>query len=175
MLKFENLLRWSFFTIYSLWVTLNTLNMWYIDICVYGRPIYVTLIARRSKEFAGTRFLKRGANDEVRTLLLCMVASIVIFSYYLRGSVWLMHVPPVTTHDDRWPLFPFWQSFAVGKNLSSDTQIRVIDRELCTKMLRNLSEKRVAKFSLTTLGYWVLCGKNFPCHWYFLRNWKQAQ
>lgn len=37
------------------------------DICVYGRPIYVTLIARRSKEFAGTRFLKRGANDEVGT------------------------------------------------------------------------------------------------------------
>lgn len=36
-----------------------------LDICVYGRPIYVTLIARRSKEFAGTRFLKRGANDEV--------------------------------------------------------------------------------------------------------------
>lgn len=35
------------------------------DICVFGRPIYVTLIARRSKEFAGTRFLKRGANDEV--------------------------------------------------------------------------------------------------------------
>lgn len=25
----------------------------------------MTLIARRSKEFAGTRFLKRGANDEV--------------------------------------------------------------------------------------------------------------
>ena len=24
------------------------------------------MIARRSKEFAGTRFLKRGANDEVR-------------------------------------------------------------------------------------------------------------
>ena len=27
--------------------------------------MYVTLIARRSKEFAGTRFLKRGANDKV--------------------------------------------------------------------------------------------------------------
>lgn len=39
------------------------------DICVYGRPIYVTLIARRSKEFAGTRFLKRGANDEVHLIL----------------------------------------------------------------------------------------------------------
>ena len=34
------------------------------DIAVYGRCIYLTMIARRSKEFAGTRFLKRGANDE---------------------------------------------------------------------------------------------------------------
>lgn len=34
------------------------------DVSVYGRPMYLTMIARRSKEFAGTRFLKRGANDE---------------------------------------------------------------------------------------------------------------
>jgi len=34
------------------------------NICVYGKPIYVTLIARRSNQFAGTRFLKRGVNDE---------------------------------------------------------------------------------------------------------------
>ena len=38
----------------------------FTDISVFGRPIYLTMIARRSKEFAGTRFLKRGANDEVR-------------------------------------------------------------------------------------------------------------
>ncbi|KAK8761188.1 hypothetical protein V5799_027548 [Amblyomma americanum] len=31
---------------------------------VYGRPIYLTLIARRSQKFSGTRFLKRGANCE---------------------------------------------------------------------------------------------------------------
>ena len=37
----------------------------FADISVFGRPIYLTMIARRSKEFAGTRFLKRGANDEV--------------------------------------------------------------------------------------------------------------
>ena len=30
---------------------------------VYGRPVYITLIARRSRYFAGARFLKRGAND----------------------------------------------------------------------------------------------------------------
>ncbi|KAI9106321.1 SacI homology domain-containing protein [Phlyctochytrium arcticum] len=32
-------------------------------ISVFGRSIYVTLIARRSRYFAGARFLKRGVND----------------------------------------------------------------------------------------------------------------
>ncbi|ROL45221.1 Polyphosphoinositide phosphatase [Anabarilius grahami] len=34
------------------------------EMLIYGRPVYVTLIARRSSRFAGTRFLKRGANCE---------------------------------------------------------------------------------------------------------------
>ncbi|XP_028391065.1 polyphosphoinositide phosphatase-like [Dendronephthya gigantea] len=33
------------------------------NISVYGRPLYLTLIGRRSNEYAGTRFLKRGSND----------------------------------------------------------------------------------------------------------------
>ena len=32
---------------------------------MYGKSIYLTLIARRSNKFAGTRFLKRGANCDV--------------------------------------------------------------------------------------------------------------
>ncbi|KAJ8315856.1 hypothetical protein KUTeg_008006, partial [Tegillarca granosa] len=32
------------------------------NICVFGKPVFLTLIARRSNKFAGTRFLKRGAN-----------------------------------------------------------------------------------------------------------------
>ncbi|TVY60749.1 Polyphosphoinositide phosphatase [Lachnellula suecica] len=38
----------------------------YIDhsaLSVYGRTVYLTVIARRSRFFAGARFLKRGAND----------------------------------------------------------------------------------------------------------------
>ncbi|KAL3426024.1 Polyphosphoinositide phosphatase [Phlyctema vagabunda] len=38
----------------------------YIDqaaLSVYGRSVYITVIARRSRYFAGARFLKRGAND----------------------------------------------------------------------------------------------------------------
>ncbi|SGY30580.1 BQ5605_C002g01166 [Microbotryum silenes-dioicae] len=31
---------------------------------VFGRTIYITLIARRSRHFAGARFLKRGANEQ---------------------------------------------------------------------------------------------------------------
>ncbi|KAM0793180.1 hypothetical protein ACM66B_000653 [Microbotryomycetes sp. NB124-2] len=31
---------------------------------VFGRTVYVTLIARRSRHFAGARFLKRGVNDQ---------------------------------------------------------------------------------------------------------------
>ncbi|XP_066936633.1 polyphosphoinositide phosphatase-like [Clytia hemisphaerica] len=53
------------------------------NVCVYGKPLYVTLIARRSNKFAGTRFLKRGANDEgfvandVETEQICHDASTI--------------------------------------------------------------------------------------------------
>lgn len=36
------------------------------EVSIFGRTVYVTLIARRSRYFAGARFLKRGVNDEVR-------------------------------------------------------------------------------------------------------------
>lgn len=38
------------------------------ELLIYGRPVHITLIARRSSKFAGTRFLKRGANCEVQQL-----------------------------------------------------------------------------------------------------------
>ena len=45
---------------------------------------------------------------------------------------------------------------AGGKDLSNNTQIRVIgllEPEICTKMLKMLSEKLWAKFPATTHGY----------------------
>lgn len=36
-----------------------------IALSIYGRTVYITVIARRSRFFAGARFLKRGANDLV--------------------------------------------------------------------------------------------------------------
>ena len=37
------------------------------ELAVFGRTVYVTLIARRSRHFAGARFLRRGVNDQVRS------------------------------------------------------------------------------------------------------------
>lgn len=43
------------------------------NVSIFGRSVYVTLIARRSNRYAGTRFLKRGAN--------CSVSFLIISSY----------------------------------------------------------------------------------------------
>ncbi|OQR75685.1 polyphosphoinositide phosphatase-like [Tropilaelaps mercedesae] len=70
------------------------------NISFYGRPLYLTLIARRSREYAGPRYLKRGANfegfvaNEVETEQILYDSSISsfehgLFSSYvqMRGSV----------------------------------------------------------------------------------------
>lgn len=44
------------------------------NISIFGKSLYLTLIARRSNKFAGTRFLKRGANYEVNTIgIICIM------------------------------------------------------------------------------------------------------
>uniref|UniRef100_A0A3Q4BLD8 SAC domain-containing protein n=1 Tax=Mola mola TaxID=94237 RepID=A0A3Q4BLD8_MOLML len=77
---------------------------------IYGRPVYITLIARRSSKFAGTRFLKRGANcegdvaNEVETEQIVHDASVMSFmagsysSYVqVRGSVPLYWSQDIST------------------------------------------------------------------------------
>ncbi|XP_078145954.1 polyphosphoinositide phosphatase [Centroberyx gerrardi] len=77
---------------------------------IYGRPVHITLIARRSSKFAGTRFLKRGANcegdvaNEVETEQIIHDASVMSFtagsysSYVqVRGSVPLYWSQDIST------------------------------------------------------------------------------
>lgn len=65
------------------------------NVNVYGRSFYVSLIARRSRKYAGTRFLKRGANFEVSTegtTLLFSNSVVIVYgilkkiSQYFNGS-----------------------------------------------------------------------------------------
>ena len=58
---------------------------------VYGQQIYITLIARRSSIYAGTRFMKRGCNVTVRFALKNFYISVK--SVFLRGyrdSIWIL-------------------------------------------------------------------------------------
>lgn len=77
---------------------------------IYGHPVHITLIARRSSKFAGTRFLKRGANcegdvaNEVETEQIVHDASVMSFtagsysSYVqVRGSVPLYWSQDIST------------------------------------------------------------------------------
>jgi len=69
-------------------------------------------------------------------------------------SLGLCSTSDVISFDQNW--HHLYSTSAGGKNLSNDTQIRVIgsmEPEICTKMLRNLSEKLRAKFTATTRGY----------------------
>lgn len=56
--KIENILRpdWILYIMHG-FVSQSAVN-------IFGRNVYITLIARRSCKYAGTRFLKRGANFE---------------------------------------------------------------------------------------------------------------
>lgn len=51
------------------------------NVSIFGRSIYVTLIARRSNRYAGTRFLKRGANCNVRFLLSLFSSTFQIYDF----------------------------------------------------------------------------------------------
>ena len=68
-------------------------------------------------------------------------------------SLGLSSTPDINTFDQNW--HHLCSTSAGGKDLSSDAQISVIDRmepEICTKMLKKLSEKLRPKFPATTPG-----------------------
>lgn len=79
------------------------------NINVYGKSVYLTLIARRSNKFAGTRFLKRGANsdghvaNEVETEQIVIDSSVTFLErtsvtsfVQMRGSIPLYWSQDVT-------------------------------------------------------------------------------
>ncbi|KAI9827261.1 MAG: phosphatidylinositol-3,5-bisphosphate 5-phosphatase [Thelocarpon impressellum] len=71
--SFNAMFAWNHYLLEPAVETLKNTYDWclpvvhgYVDqatLSVYGRTVYITIIARRSRFFAGARFLKRGAND----------------------------------------------------------------------------------------------------------------
>jgi len=91
-------------------------------------------------------------------------------------SLGLSSSSDVITFDQNWHLL--CSTSAGGKELSNDTQIRVlgpVEPEMCTKMLKKLSENLRAKFHTTTqatpwqkLAVSMMLSQN-------VLYWKQAQ
>lgn len=61
----------------------STPTLRYLELNVLGRVIFVTLIARRSRHYAGARYLTRGVNEEVSV----QISSFRLFLIKLKGNV----------------------------------------------------------------------------------------
>lgn len=72
--RFNEMFVWNHYLLHTAFSTIRQHANWcvplihgFIDqakLMILGKPVYVTLIARRSRHFAGARFLKRGANEQ---------------------------------------------------------------------------------------------------------------
>lgn len=110
---YNDMFVWNYELIRPAFPALNKTCRWippiihgFLDQCkinVYGKCIYFTLIARRSRHFAGARFLKRGVNDrghvanEVETEQICFDASSLALDVS-RYTSWVQHRGSVPLH-----------------------------------------------------------------------------
>ncbi|KAL4807576.1 SacI homology domain-containing protein [Aspergillus unguis] len=98
---------------------------------VYGRLVYITIIARRSRFFAGARFLKRGANDlgyvanDVETEQI--VSEMTTTSFHSAGPN--LYANPLYTsyvqHRGSIPLY--WTQENSGVSPKPDIQLNLVD------------------------------------------------
>ena len=98
---------------------------------VFGRTIYVTIIARRSRFFAGARFLKRGANDlgyvanDVETEQI--VSEMLTTSFHAPGPE-LFSNPNYTSYVQHRGSIPlFWTQDNSGVSPKPDVELNLID------------------------------------------------
>ncbi|KAF2083912.1 hypothetical protein K490DRAFT_50466 [Saccharata proteae CBS 121410] len=98
---------------------------------VFGRRVYMTIIARRSRFFAGARFLKRGANDlgyvanDVETEQI--ISEVVTTSFHAPGP--RLYANPTYTsyvqHRGSIPLY--WTQDSTGVTPKPDIDLNLID------------------------------------------------
>ena len=106
----------------------------YVDqsaLSVYGRIVYITIIARRSRFFAGARFLKRGANDlgyvanDVETEQI--VSEMTTTSFHSPGPK-LYSNPQYTSYVQHRGSIPLcWTQGNAGVTPKPDIELNLID------------------------------------------------
>ena len=107
----------------------------YVDqaaLSVYsGRVVYITIIARRSRFFAGARYLKRGANDlgyvanDVETEQI--VSEMLTTSFHAPGPT-LFASPNYTSYVQHRGSIPlFWTQDSTGVSPKPDIELNLVD------------------------------------------------
>lgn len=97
----------------------------------WGRVVYVTIIARRSRYFAGARYLKRGANDlgyvanDVETEQI--VSEMLTTSFHAPGPT-LFANPNYTSHVQHRGSIPlYWTQDSTAVSPKPDIHLSVVD------------------------------------------------
>lgn len=97
----------------------------------WGRVVYITIIARRSRFFAGARYLKRGANDlgyvanDVETEQI--VAEMLTTSFHAPGPA-LYANPNYTSYVQHRGSIPlYWTQDSTGVSPKPDIQLNLVD------------------------------------------------
>ncbi|KAI9375653.1 SacI homology domain-containing protein [Aspergillus egyptiacus] len=100
-------------------------------VSVYGRLVYMTIIARRSRFFAGARFLKRGANDlgyvanDVETEQI--VSEMTTTSFHSAGPD-LFANPLYTSYVQHRGSIPlYWTQESSGVSPKPDIELNLVD------------------------------------------------
>lgn len=98
---------------------------------VYGRTVHITIIARRSRFFAGARFLKRGANDlgfvanDVETEQI--VSEMLTTSFHAPGPE-LFSNPNYTSYVQHRGSIPlYWTQDNTGVSPKPDIELNLVD------------------------------------------------
>lgn len=97
----------------------------------WGRVVYITIIARRSRFFAGARYLKRGANDlgyvanDVETEQI--VAEMLTTSFHAPGPA-LYTNPNYTSYVQHRGSIPlYWTQDSTGVSPKPDIELNLVD------------------------------------------------
>ena len=98
---------------------------------IYGKSVYVTIIARRSRYFAGARFLKRGANDlgyvanDVETEQI--VSDMLTTSFHAPGPIPFAN-PGYTSYVQHRGSIPlYWTQDSTGVSPKPDIELHLVD------------------------------------------------
>lgn len=141
MQDFNEMYVWNMNLLNPLFNCIDTVYDWFqliihgfidqINVSILGKPIYITMIARRSHYFAGARFLKRGVNtqgcaaNEVETEQI--VADMVLTPFHMSGAGYFDSDRYTSFVQHRGSIPLYWSQAASNLTAKPPIELNVVD------------------------------------------------